>query len=1037
MIIQLYLAPAANGKTRYLTRLVREVPLGVRVCVSTTLQAQAWRQRLAKLGGGLGVRVQTLDDFYTDCLDAAGIAVTQLSAPVQYRLLQTIVAATPLTHYVGLRRFPGFIRLLQDFIVTVKGAGITPENFSAAMGTVPRLQELAEIYTRYQAYLHEKGWADAVEPGLRAAAVAAQTSTGESLLVVDGFDNFNAVQLAFLAAIAPAVPQMVITLTGQMDGQPRPLVHQRFDKTRRRVEETFGITAEPLPESSPPVARVPARLEAELFAARTAPIPNDGTLTLIEAGDRPAEVRAALRWLKARIALDGVPADQLALLARNIETYLPHIRQIAAEFGLPIRVFKAEPLSANPLIAALLNLLRLTLPLADGSSERAFPYRLTVQAWRAPYFDWSLAWVDGEPVGIAAGDAVVLNAIARYGQVLGGESRWRAAFQLLENRRDRPRGFDEELLAASLPSAAEAADFAAKFDRFARYLTPPAEADTFTAFVRWLETLIGDDRLATAESLGVVARARAEAETSARDVAALRALKEVLRGLVWAEKNITPDEKITFPQFFTELVGAVDAAQYSPAGILIHPAILVADAVAVRGLAFHAVAVLGMAEGEFPAVLKEDPLLRDADRRRLNAAGASLPLSTDSDEVEFFYETITRAWAKLLLTRPRLADNGAEWQASAYWEEVRRLVDVQPEQPPPVPPPAQAASWGEALAGLGDTALDADLAARAPERFAALAHAAEIFTLRRRAGTKTPFDGDLSAVAPEFARKFAPENPWSASRLESYRACPFMFFAGSVLGLEPRGEPPEGLDARQLGNIYHHIFEKTYGAAADPTDLDALLTRLPEVAESILDDAPAVEGFRETAWWAHTRNTIVENVRASLVALDELAGDFTATHAEKGFFGANALTVRDGADFFRLHGVIDRVDELPDGSIRIIDYKTASAAAFDNGALIRGKKLQLPFYALAARDALKLGDPSDGFYWHIQQAKTSKLTLKTFKTDAAAGVDVAIAVAVAHAWAAVRSARAGHFAPHPPADGCPSFCAAAGFCWHYHPGFGG
>ncbi len=374
------------------------------------------------LGSGLGVRVQTLDDFYADCLDAAGIAVTRLSAPVQYRLLQTIVAATPLTHYAGLRRFPGFIHLLQDFIATVKGAGITPETFAANAGDAPRLQELAEIYARYQAHLHEKNRADAVEMGLRATAVAAQLSAVESLLVVDGFDNFNTSQLSFLAAVAPAIPQMVITLTGQMDGPPRPLVHQRFDKTRRRVEETFGITAEPLPETSPPASPVLAWLEAQLFAPRTDPIPNDDTLTLIEAGDRPAEVRAALRRLKACIVYEGVPADQLALLARNIETYLPHIRQVAAEFGLPVRVFKTEPLRTNPLIAALLNLLRLALPLADGNAERAFPYRLTVQAWRAPYFDWS-ARVDGEPVGIAVGDAVVLDAIARTGQVLGGESR--------------------------------------------------------------------------------------------------------------------------------------------------------------------------------------------------------------------------------------------------------------------------------------------------------------------------------------------------------------------------------------------------------------------------------------------------------------------------------------------------------------------------------------------------------------------------------------------------------------------------------------
>ena len=87
--------------------------------------------------------------------------------------------------------------------------------------------------------------------------------------------------------------------------------------------------------------------------------------------------------------------------------------------------------------------------------------------------------------------------------------------------------------------------------------------------------------------------------------------------------------------------------------------------------------MLGLAEGEFPATLSEDPFLRDADRRRLRVeCGLPLELSTEGAEAEFFYETITRPRERLLLTRPRLADNGAPWQASPYWEAVRRLVAV-------------------------------------------------------------------------------------------------------------------------------------------------------------------------------------------------------------------------------------------------------------------------------------------------------------------------------------------------------------------------
>jgi hypothetical protein len=46
-----------------------------------------------------------------------------------------------------------------------------------------------------------------------------------------------------------------------------------------------------------------------------------------------------------------------------------------------------------------------------------------------------------------------------------------------------------------------------------------------------------------------------------------------------------------------------------------------------------------------------------------------------------------------------------------------------------------------------------------------------------------------------------------------------------------------------------------------------------------------------------------------------------------------------------------------------------------------------------------------------------------------------MARAAEHAWQAVRAVREGRFPSHPPADGCPDYCPAAGFCWHYKPQF--
>jgi RecB family exonuclease len=158
--------------------------------------------------------------------------------------------------------------------------------------------------------------------------------------------------------------------------------------------------------------------------------------------------------------------------------------------------------------------------------------------------------------------------------------------------------------------------------------------------------------------------------------------------------------------------------------------------------------------------------------------------------------------------------------------------------------------------------------------------------------------------------------------------------------------------------------------------------------------------------------------------------DFEATF---GLRDRPALVVRDGEDHFLLRGFIDRLDRAPDGSIRVIDYKTGGPWPYGKIDVAKGKKLQLPLYALAARDALQLGEPVEGFYWHVRQAERSGFTMSRFD----GGPEAAMARSVEMAWEAVRSARDGHFVPKPPDGGCPSYCPAAGFCWHLRPGFWG
>ncbi|MDX1615525.1 MAG: PD-(D/E)XK nuclease family protein, partial [Candidatus Promineifilaceae bacterium] len=242
--------------------------------------------------------------------------------------------------------------------------------------------------------------------------------------------------------------------------------------------------------------------------------------------------------------------------------------------------------------------------------------------------------------------------------------------------------------------------------------------------------------------------------------------------------------------------------------------------------------------------------------------------------------------------------------------------------------------------------------------------------------------------------------------------------------------PQEGLDVAQLGTIYHEILEYLYRSlsAEARRDVAALLDALPGIAKRVLDAAPRQQGFRETAWWQETRREIVRVVERTVRALAQLPGDYEPVAFEARFTRRRPLRIRDGDDQFYLRGVVDRIDRDPAGRLRVIDYKTAGPWSYSARSLEEGKRLQLPLYALAARDALRLGQPADGFYWHIRQAESSGLRLADY------GLEAALTLATDFAWAAVRGARAGEFRPTPPDGGCPEYCPAATFCWQYQPG---
>jgi ATP-dependent helicase/nuclease subunit B len=1086
--VELLLAPAGGGKTAHAISRIRglrasDLLVPVWVVLPNFPQVAAFRRRMACAGGALGVEVGTFYRLYADVLARAGEPAPRLFDPVQHRLLRAIVDRLceegRLRYYAPLRDKPGFIRALRTLIQEMKQARVHRDALAAAVADQPpRLTELAAIYAAYQDWLVTSGWTDDEGQGwlaVRALERDPALYADLALLVVDGFDEFNPTQLEVLHLLAGRATETLITLTGDPD-RPDRTAHRRFARALSVLTTVLGIEPAPLadrdlrterrgdkeirgqrdsllvPLSPPPLVH----LEAHLFESGSTPLPADNAIEFVEAQDRRQEVRAALRWLKARIVQDGMFPRQVALLARDLGPYRPFLEETAAEFGLLLHLAVGADLLSNPAVAALLSLL--SLPALD------WPRRPVVEALASPYFDWSSILEktepeEGSPSIVGEGSLPArLDGVARAGLVIQGLDQWRGAFDRLAQAAPElvlgaaegagAAGEEEDVVPSDLPTGEEAAALSRTFERFVARLTPPPRA-TIRDYVAWVEGLIGDDpelvRSSTAPgdagSLRIVARSR-EARGgyghsfARRDVAALRTFKDVLRGLVLAESLLSsppPVEAgvgvgVPYARFFDELRGAVEATNYT----LPPPeegGILVAPVFHARGLSFRAVALAGLSEGEFPAAEQEDPLLMERERALLREQGLSMEPRLRGEEVTLFYEAVTCARERLLLCRPYLADDGQGWEPSPYWHHLRLLVEVplrrvRPEEMSP----DEAASPQEFVTAAAHAGVplvpDGDDGSIGQGWRDALSGAA-VVRARLARSPAGPYEGGLAPLAPVLAVRYGPDHVWSSSRLETYAKCPLHFYVAHVLRLEPRVLPQEGFDRLILGSIYHRVLEEVYRQSPS-----APLSILTVVAQEVFRHAPDEYGFRPTPLWERQQQEFLRVLEKAVVALEDAREGYEpyAQELPFGLHGNPALALRQPASSTQIRGYIDRVDRAADGSLRVIDYK-AGSSRISARELEEGTRLQLPLYALAVRDALGMGPVADGCYWHVGSASPSYLRLKRYE----GGVEGAIEVAIGYVGTYVAAVRGGRFAPTPPADGCPDHCPAAGFCWRYRP----
>jgi ATP-dependent helicase/DNAse subunit B len=414
--------------------------------------------------------------------------------------------------------------------------------------------------------------------------------------------------------------------------------------------------------------------------------------------------------------------------------------------------------------------------------------------------------------------------------------------------------------------------------------------------------------------------------------------------------------------------------------------------------------VMGLGERSFPRLVAPVPLFDEQERLAFKQAGLDFPLVADllPDEMLLFYQVVTRARRALVLSYPAVDDKGQDLLPCSF---LSTLTDCFTPEAIPVLSRRMLIEGYDRDAPLSAAEHRVQLALGRQEHSPAplrrdmranLADAEVLIRHRFHSADHSPYDGLFRdpAVIAELQKRFGPEKVFSPTALENYVACPFRFFLGNVLHLEPLEEPREEIESTDRGLAFHRALSRLHNHLKDagihhPDEavgaalIDQLDRAIEESARRAASPASEqlwrIEGRRlkrvaekyRPHWKKFIEPWLPRGVKPQ-PAFFEVSFGLVAAEGETQH---DALVIRQDGIEVRVSGRIDRVDvaELPEGSgashgFWIIDYKTGRSSHYTGSDLREFRRLQLTLYALAVQEVLladKQARPLGLAYWLV------------------------------------------------------------------------
>ena len=844
-----------------------------------------------------------------------------------------------------------FIGKMTSLIKELRSAGITPEMLSAAVdgsGSMlsKKLTDISKLYSYYMNELESRGLCDNTHGVVRAVEIAQKQQLFVNTdIFIDSFHSFSYDELRLIRVMLSQADNVTVgLLIGSGANAASPLTPFAEPlKTRRELESYavqlgIDVTYSQAPRC-PDVSKDISVINDRIFLSSEKVLDKSSDVTIVKSCDIYEESEYVCSEIIRLTREEGLSFDDCAVYIRDPAAYKSAVSSVFERYGIPVFFDCPELITQYSFVMYFEGLFKCVL----GKSYNTENIMRCIKSGLSNCYEYEASMLEEYCTEWNVDGDMWLYDFTAKDKRISDNSRYLEIINGIRRKVIEP------------------------LERFKSACVNATAGEISRALYKLL-----DDVELSQKSYSMVAasmRGDDDMKIAARQ---FRQLWELAVSCISAVFRNIPDEVLSLRQYY-ELISTM----FSNITVSAPPqklgCVMIVDSSHSRLNSKRAVFVMNCNDGAFPSDVKSDSLFSDREKQRLSADGIELPRGIKARIVHerlVFYSALTSSTQRLYLLWHETDSKGSRLRRSSLLSSVDSMLGGKTEiRAQDMPLDFYCPTFGSAYTKYLERCHDrSDITSSLKEALSTDPDYSSRISRLSDIASRKPFSLDKKHAAQLFN---ADSINLSATRLETYYKCPFMYFCKYGLKISP----PSGnkIDPKNRGTFVHSCLEGILSKTAPDGSIvyDESFKSLTdkELKEKIHEyflsyvkndlggDFGKTSRFEFiTKRWEESAFYVVKNLRDELVdtLFKPVGFEYSLSKAE----GGSILQITSQGKYtINVYGSIDRVDiyEHTDETgkkqkyLRIIDYKTGYKE-LKLEELYNGLNLQMLIYLLAVTE---------------------------------------------------------------------------------------